>query len=37
MKRVNRKNIILYVGIVLTAILVAVAILAPYIMPYDPT
>lgn len=37
MKRVNRKNIILYVGIVLTAILVVVAVLAPFIMPYDPT
>ena len=37
MKRVNRKNIILYVGIVLTAILVIVAVLAPFIMPYDPT
>ncbi len=37
MKRVNRKNIILYVGIVLTAILVIIAVLAPFIMPYDPT
>jgi len=37
MKRVNRKNIILYIGIILTAILVIIAVLAPVIMPYDPT
>lgn len=35
--KLNRKNIILYIGAVLTIFLFVIAVLAPYITPYDPT
>lgn len=35
--KLNRKNIILYIGAVLTIFLFVIAVFAPYITPYDPT
>ena len=36
-KIVNRKNYILYTGIVLSALIVLVTIFAPFLEPHDPT
>lgn len=36
-KIVNRKNYILYIGIVLSALIVLVTIFAPFLEPHDPT
>ena len=36
-KIVNRKNYILYTGIVLSAVIVLATIFAPFLEPYDPT
>lgn len=36
-KYINRKNYILYAGIALSALIVLITLLAPWIEPYDPT
>ncbi len=34
---VNRKNYILYIGLILSALIVLVTVFAPFLEPYDPT
>ncbi len=34
---VNRKNYILYIGLILTALIVLITVFAPFLEPYDPT